>query len=81
MRTDTGGTGVKLVKVANVFVDGATLYINSEKAADVVVYDVNGCSFITVQQSSSVDLSVLPKGVYVVKIIVDGKTYTQKIVK
>lgn len=79
--TDTGGTGVKLVKVANFFVDGATLYINSEKAADVVVYDVNGCSFITVQQSSSVDLSVLPKGVYVVKIIVDGKTYTQKIVK
>ena len=76
-----GGTGISLVKVAKIFVDENTLFIGSEKAADVVIYDVNGCSAISSQMATSVDLSALPRGVYVVKMKIDGKTYTQKIVK
>ncbi len=77
----SGGTSINLVRLAKLFVIGNTLFVPSEKVADVVIYDVNGSSAISSQSATSVDLSALPRGVYVVKMEIDGKVYTQKIVK
>lgn len=52
--------------------------------AQVAIYDSSGRQFIAVEINSSisnVDISSVPHGIYVLKILANGKTNTWKLIK
>lgn len=57
--------------------------INPYKAKEISVYDLSGkkVKSITPESISNVDLSTLPKGVYIVNVIMDNQKISQKIIK
>jgi hypothetical protein len=63
------------------FVSGNRLFVKGDKAENMAVYDSNGRLRMTVSDFSSVDVSALSSGIYIVKIRQDGELYVCKWVK
>lgn len=64
----------------SLFVSNNTLYL-SKQMQEVQIYDLNGSLRISAQYVSSVDVSALTSGIYLTKIVTNGETYVNKIVK
>jgi hypothetical protein len=62
-----------------------TITFNLNKDHDVFVYDAMGRQVISYLnykgQNQKIDISTFPSGFYIVKIVCDGTTYSQKIIK
>jgi hypothetical protein len=63
-------------------VTNGTFYINTstDSTKEVVVYDVLGKQVVKTSTTNAVNVSNLKAGVYIVKIIEDGKTATRKLI-
>jgi hypothetical protein len=63
-------------------VTGGMLYIDADSSSDkaVSIFDVLGKQVIRTTTSQAINVSALQSGVYVVKVTVDGKSATRKLV-
>ena len=77
------GTGIiqALSKVVKVIVQNGMLIFGGEEASDVEIYDIKGAPCMTANNVSSIDIAGLSRGIYIVKVKSEGKTYVSKIVK
>ncbi len=77
------GTGIiqTLSKVVKVIVQNGMLIFGGEEASDVEIYDIKGAPCMTANNVSSIDIAGLSRGIYIVKVKSEGKTYVSKIVK
>lgn len=60
---------------------GNTFHFVGMQVDKVAVYDLNGSLQTTGQNLSSLDLSPLNAGIYIVKAVVDGKAMVGKVIK
>ena len=65
----------------NLFVSNGMLYISNNQIADVKVYDIKGCLLISEQAVSSMNLSSLVQGLYIVKAKIAGENQSLKFIK
>jgi hypothetical protein len=75
-------SGTEMVKGEDVvaFVYARTLYM-SENVSHVQLYSASGCLVISRDTvGSAIDMSILPKGVYFIRLTVSGQRYTKKII-
>jgi len=72
-----------VVVYPNPFTNKLTVLIKGAKAADIVLYSIEGSLLATFQNLNEVEIatSKLPAGVYAVKVTVDGKTESVVVVK
>lgn len=81
MKEKTTGIRITTEKLIGLNVSGNTLYFNGMQADKVAVYDLKGSLQATGQHVSSMDVSHLNAGVYIVKAVVDGKIMIGKVIK
>lgn len=76
-------TGLNAVKELNhnIFIAGNTLYLDNKQAEKIFVFDLKGTLLISDTNKSVVDVTSLPKGIYIAKVQISGNTFTNKIVK
>ncbi len=72
---ETGG--ISEVEADGVKIVDNVLYLNGEKA-NVVVYNTAGMEVMNVETDEDVELSMLSKGLYLVKVSMEGNTVTLK---
>lgn len=60
--------------------DVVTISTNSSAVKSVQIFDISGKQVINVDTDSTINVSTLSKGIYVVKIVEEGKTSTSKLV-
>lgn len=52
--------------------------------ASISIYDASGKAFLSCEMSetvSSIDISAIPRGIYVLRIVIDGEENTWKLIK
>lgn len=81
MKEKTTSIRITTEKLIGLYVSGNTLYFNGMQAHKVAVYDLKGSLQATGQHVSSMDVSHLNAGVYIVKAEVDGKIMIGKVIK
>ena len=76
-------TGFNTVKELNhnIFISGNSLYLDNKQAEKILVFDLKGTLLISDTNKSVVDVTSLPKGIYIAKVQISGNTFTNKIVK
>lgn len=76
------GSGIENQEtVSNVYVLDNILYWGDKTASEVQILDLKGTSASLVKNASSLDLSNLATGAYLIKITIDGKSAVHKIIK
>lgn len=60
--------------------DVVTISTNSSAVKSVQMFDISGKQVLNVDTDSTINVSTLSKGIYVVKIVEEGKTSTSKLV-
>ena len=81
MKEKTTGLHDASEKLAGLYISGNTLHFGGMQVDKVAVYDLNGSLQTTGQNLSSLDLSPLNAGIYIVKAVVDGKAMVGKVIK
>lgn len=76
-------TGFNTVKELNhnIFISGNSLYLDNKQAEKILVFDLKGTLLISDTNKSVVDVTSLPKGIYIAKVQISGNTFTNKFVK
>lgn len=67
--------------ISDLYVLNNILYWGDKTASEVHVLDLKGTSISITKNASSVDLVDLPRGVSLIKITIDGKSFIHKIIK
>ena len=77
------GTGLvqNIVKAIMVAVQNGKLLIQGDNVTKVDVYDSKGMHCTSVKNESTVDISALDKGIYIVKVQTESGTFTNKVIK
>ena len=65
----------------NIYIAGNSLYLDNKQAENILVFNMKGTLLITDQNKSVVDVTSLPKGIYIAKVQIGGNIFTNKIVK
>ena len=79
---EAGGSSIEnQLAVADLYVQDNVLYWGDRVASEVQILDLKGTSVSVIKAASSIDLASLSKGVYLIKITIDGKSSVHKIVK
>ena len=81
LKETSTGIAHTLVKAIMVGVQNGRILIQSDNVAKVDVYDSKGMHCMSVSNESTIDISALNKGIYIVKIQAESEIYTNKIVK
>lgn len=64
-----------------VYIAGGMLNIVDNQAEIIQIYDAKGVLRLSAQHQSQLNISALPSGVYIVRVQLEGKLYTNKVVK
>ena len=65
----------------SIFIAGNSLYLDNKQAEKILVFDLKGTLLISETNKSVVDVTSLPRGIYIAKVQISGNTFTNKIVK
>lgn len=65
----------------SIFIARNSLYLDNKQAEKILVFDLKGTLLISETNKSVVDVTSLPKGIYIAKVQISGNTFTNKIVK
>ena len=57
------------------------MYIKGEDIHKIEVYDISGAKILSAEGNQVVDVSTLPKGIYLVKVIQNSQQIIKRIIK
>lgn len=80
-KTTTTGLDQTNQQNHSIFIAGNSLYLDNKQAEKILVFDLKGTLLISDTNKSVVDVTSLPKGIYIAKVQISGNTFTNKIVK
>lgn len=81
MKEKTSGLSSTSEKLTDFFISGNTLYYNGMQVDKVAVYDLNGRLQASGQSITSLDVSHLNAGIYIVKADTNGTVKAGKVIK
>ena len=75
-------TKVRIKELSTDFLQVEIFGLNN--SANMSIYDASGKAFLSCEMSetvSSIDISAIPQGIYVLRIVIDGEENTWKLIK
>ena len=75
------GTGVStlLLKKPSIFVDNGIIKINGSASENIRIFSIDGAAILTEKQTNEINATGLNKGIYIIEVMTEGKTYRYKI--